>query len=296
MIPRVFIPQSLIRQIQEECDKHPHVETGGRLLGTVTAKKSTLDIRVTCLIDAGPNASRSCTSFFQDREYQNRELQRIYRLDPKIEHLGNWHSHHCNGYPELSSGDKETYKKTVNHLHHHLDIFLALLITPGSNGCKYDHKFSIFRRGVEEIIDMPSGLVWITKCLPKTFPKPALPVLPKKASSTWIKDNAIIKEAFPKIRPYFRNQRLVWKGKMAIGKKECILEATETPSKTWKIRANTHKDCIRAVNSQKPATASKALIAFYVKALAKPKPTVRTRSLSCRRMPLKRGRYRVRVL
>ena len=54
------------------------------------------------VIEPGPNARRTRTSFFQDGDHQTEVFRRIEAEDPSIEHLGNWHTHHVNGYPTLS--------------------------------------------------------------------------------------------------------------------------------------------------------------------------------------------------
>jgi len=45
-------------------------ETGGRLLGFYTWRKTDLHIDVKATLPAGPKARRSAVSFFQDGEYQ----------------------------------------------------------------------------------------------------------------------------------------------------------------------------------------------------------------------------------
>ena len=51
-----------------------------------------------------------------------------------IEHLGNWHTHHVNGYPNLSGGDVATYRRIVNHELHNLDFFYAAAGDVASRG------------------------------------------------------------------------------------------------------------------------------------------------------------------
>ena len=77
---------------------------------------------------------------------------------PEIEHLGNWHTHHVNGYPTLSGGDKTTYFKTVNHEKHNTDFFYALLVVSKNRGGnpRYAVKHFIFRRGDDAIYEIPA--------------------------------------------------------------------------------------------------------------------------------------------
>ena len=131
---RVEIADEVIESVFEECDRYDHEETGGRVIGHSAVDRGTLVIRANGLIEAGPMARRTRTSFFQDGNYQTDVFRRIEAEDPSIEHLGNWHTHHMNGYPTLSTGDKETYRRIVNHELHNIDFFYALLVTNRKEG------------------------------------------------------------------------------------------------------------------------------------------------------------------
>lgn len=116
--------------IVEECDRFDTHETGGALIGTYRYDPDIgLVITVSGVIDAGPKARRTAVSFFKDGEYQEKIFRQIERRPPDIEHLGNWHTHHVNGYPTLSPGDCTTYHKNVNSSNHNTDFWYALLIT-----------------------------------------------------------------------------------------------------------------------------------------------------------------------
>ena len=131
---RVEIVGEVLESVFEECDRYDHEETGGRIIGHVEVDRGTLVIRANGLIEAGPKARRTRTSFFQDGNYQTEVFRRIEAEDPSIEHLGNWHTHHMNGYPTLSAGDMATYRRIVNHELHNLDFFYALLVTHRNEG------------------------------------------------------------------------------------------------------------------------------------------------------------------
>ncbi len=60
--------------------------------------------------------------------YQEALFRRIEARDPSIEHVGTWHSHHCNGLETLSGGDIDGYFKTVNKPAYNLDFFVASLV------------------------------------------------------------------------------------------------------------------------------------------------------------------------
>ena len=121
----VSIAKEALESIFDECDRYDIDETGGRLVGSYRQKGTEYDIEVLGVIPPGPNAQRSPTSFFQDGEYQEKVFRSIEERHPNVEHLGNWHTHHVNGYPTLSGGDKTTYFKIVNHEKHNTDFLLC---------------------------------------------------------------------------------------------------------------------------------------------------------------------------
>ena len=133
---RVEIAGQALESVFEECDRYDHVETGGRVIGHFTTDGDSLVIQARGVIEPGPNARRSRTSFFQDGDHQTEVFRRIEAEDPSIEHLGNWHTHHVNGYPTLSGGDRATYRRVVNHQLHNPDFFYALLVTHRNDGRK----------------------------------------------------------------------------------------------------------------------------------------------------------------
>ena len=126
----------------------------------------TLVVRAAGVIDPGPNARRTSTSFFQDGDYQTEVFRRLEAKDPSIEHLGNWHTHHVNGYPTLSTGDLATYRRTVNHELHNTDFFYALLVTHRNEGRsgleRYAVRHYVFFRGDDAVHEVGSGNVRVT--------------------------------------------------------------------------------------------------------------------------------------
>ncbi|MXX62701.1 MAG: hypothetical protein F4X04_05875 [Holophagales bacterium] len=163
---RVEIAEDILEGVFAECDRYDHEETGGRVVGHFTQERGALVVRPTALIDPGPNARRSRTSFFQDGEYQTRVFRRLEAKDPAIEHLGNWHTHHVNGYPQLSGGDVETYRRIVNHERHNLDFFYALLVTQrheGREGLKrYSVRHYVLFRGEAAVHEVSPQSVRVT--------------------------------------------------------------------------------------------------------------------------------------
>jgi len=66
--------------------------------------------------------------FMPDGEYQETMFRRIEQDDPHIEHLGSWHSHHCNGLQTLSKRDIRGYFRTVNKENYRPQFFLTSLV------------------------------------------------------------------------------------------------------------------------------------------------------------------------
>lgn len=218
----VSVRAKALHSIFDECDRYDHDETGGRILGVCSRTRDrSLHIDVSGVIEPGPNARRSSSSFFQDGDYQAQVFRRLEKAHPEIEHLGNWHTHHVNGLPTLSGGDIATYQRIVNHEKHNLDIFYALLVVarePRRQGLeRYRMRHYIFFRGDENVYEIASADVVITK-------EPAIWPVEHEAEASTVesshdvavraKDNEIIGELFPDLRPYLskRASTFYWKG------------------------------------------------------------------------------------
>ncbi len=137
---QVAIDRRVLSYVIAELSKNPQVEEGGKYIGhLLPASDSRLDgfgfvqsARVMVISDflpSGPNATRTAVELQPDGEYQEKLFRQIEELDREIEHLGTWHSHHCNGLQTLSSGDVTGYLRTVNKREYRLDYFLASLVT-----------------------------------------------------------------------------------------------------------------------------------------------------------------------
>jgi hypothetical protein len=125
--------------IAAELTKSPHVEEGGKYVGYLLPEGSSqlgalrLDhdrpaLVVTDFLPSGPMAVRTAVELLPDGEYQERLFRQLEQVDPEIEHVGTWHSHHCNGLQTLSGGDVDGYHRTVNKRAYRLDYFLASLV------------------------------------------------------------------------------------------------------------------------------------------------------------------------
>ena len=159
----VVMPAAVLSAVFDECDRYDDVETGGRIIGTFSERER-LEVRVEGMIDAGPNAKRARTSFFQDGDYQTEIFRSVESGRPEIEHVGTWHSHHCNGYPHLSDGDVETYRRTVNHRLHNIAFWYALLVTKRVRGlARYHVRHFIFFRGDDDVYEIPNEQVEVVE-------------------------------------------------------------------------------------------------------------------------------------
>ncbi len=171
---RVEIAEEVLQSVFEECDRYDGDETGGRVVGHFALDCGTLVVRAIGVIEPGPKARRTRTSFFQDGDYQTEVFRRLEAEDASIEHLGNWHTHHVNGYPTLSAGDVATYRRIVNHELHNLDFFYALLVThrrEGRDGLeRYAVRHYVLFRGEDAVHEIDSDYVRVTDA-PRIWPR-----------------------------------------------------------------------------------------------------------------------------
>ena len=223
---RVEIAGRALQSVFDECDRYDSDETGGRMVGHFALERNTLVVRARGVIEAGPSARRTRTSFFQDGEYQTEVFRRIEAEDPTVEHLGNWHTHHVNGYPNLSAGDVATYRRIVNHELHNLDFFYALLVTAcreGRTGLgRYAVRHYVLFRGDNEVYEVDPGDVRITDEV-TIWPKDAAgagdePKIDLARTNRTVAvrahDQQILAVMYPSLRPRLsaRSETFYWKG------------------------------------------------------------------------------------
>jgi hypothetical protein len=127
-----------------------NIEEGGKFLGKIYENRNQISITIYSYIDAGPRVSNSQTHIIPDGEYQENIFRVIERYDSSIEHIGSWHSHHCNGYQDLSNGDIKGYYHNVNSKDYNSDWFFVMLITSITKQ-KMEAKYYLFHRGDDEI-------------------------------------------------------------------------------------------------------------------------------------------------
>ena len=221
---KVSICEAALQSVFDECDRYDRDETGGRIVGVFDCdKKGSLNIRIAGVIEPGPNAQRSSMSFFQDGEYQAQVFRRIEEEHPQIEHLGNWHTHHVNGYPTLSGGDIKTYHRIVNHEQHNLDFFYALLVVardPSQTGLqRYQVRHYVLYRGDSRVYELDPNCIEMTQT-PAVWPATVQSQVAAAPSVNNVRatDKDALEQLYPDLRPYQskRANTLYWKGPMSL--------------------------------------------------------------------------------
>jgi len=253
---RLVIPKAALTTVFDECDGFDQDETGGRVIGTYQINDGKLEIHVSGIIEAGPQARRSNVEFFQDGAYQEQIFRKIEDQHREIEHLGNWHTHHVNGLQHLSGGDIETYHRTVNHPNHNTPFFYALLVTAKHRSSdplrRYSVKHYVFRREDEHIYELHSGQIEIVDA-PLVWPADAggrsrgkrnnEPRHEVCSNPNRAYDSEIVSEFYRGIRP-FSNAKLgmYWRGPLDLldgSKVEVVLledSAAANPTYTVTLR------------------------------------------------------------
>ena len=123
------------------------IEEGGKLLGNIIQNGNSVSINIESYIDSGPQVDNSAVHLHPDGHYQEAMFRVLERFDDGIDHIGSWHSHHCNGLPQLSTGDINGYAKDVNNYNYRPNIFVAILVTKTSYSA-FDYKAFLFFKNV----------------------------------------------------------------------------------------------------------------------------------------------------
>lgn len=176
----ILIGESVFSHILREMGKHVSQEEGGKYIGYIftpgTLQGDGIHINprahailITDFLPSGPKAVRTAVEFRPDGEYQDRLFRKIEAEDPAIEHLGTWHSHHCNGVLTLSPGDVDGYFRTIAKPAFRLDYFVASLVKYVPSGPLQEGWIDhfLFVRGLDDyyiatdsvrIVDLPPML------------------------------------------------------------------------------------------------------------------------------------------
>jgi hypothetical protein len=278
----VTIVRAALESIYDECDRYNVDETGGRLLGTFHSKGAHYDIKVTGVIDPGPAARRSSTSFFQDGDYQEKVFRAIEARHPDVEHLGNWHTHHVNGYPTLSGGDISTYHNIVNHKQHNTDFFYALLVVRKNSGNpRYDVRHYFFRRGDDSVHEIPENSIHVIEApllsaaeaeTPEGKASPAAGGRKGPGNPERAKDKDFFAEFYPRLKAQFSDKlgTFYWKGPLTLIDGSAIdivaAESADGPAPEYSIIASPKNticsDTVAGYKERAFPAARHALVAF----------------------------------
>jgi hypothetical protein len=238
---KITVAKGTLESIFDECDLYDSHETGGRLVGSYRKVGDHYEIHLHGVIGPGPQAQRTAVSFFQDGDYQENVFRKIEEQHPEVEHLGNWHTHHCNGLATLSRGDHETYHRTVNHVKHNTDFFYALLVVQKNHGGqqRYQIKHFIFHRNSSHVDEVPHSHVHVVNAPvwwagnaeaaatkhdasrhhspPAPAADPAVPHAPA-SNAERVKDQQFFSDFHPHLKALFSKSlgAFYWKGPMAL--------------------------------------------------------------------------------
>ena len=125
----IFFDDHVFDYVLHELRRYPRSEEGGKYIGYIEPSHDRKHrVVITDFLPGGPNATRTAVEFLPDGEFQETLFRQAEARDRAIEHVGSWHSHHCNGLDRLSGGDVEGYFKTVNKAAYRPDIFVASLV------------------------------------------------------------------------------------------------------------------------------------------------------------------------
>jgi len=158
----ILFDRRIFDYMLQELSKDLSVEEGGKYVGYLLTTGDPLlekigsrakrAIAIVDFLPSGPNAVRTAVELMPDGPYQEALFREIEKRDAAIEHVGTWHSHHCNGLRRLSNEDVAGYLRTVNNPSYRPNYLVASLVkdVPGNakeNGW-IDH--FLFIRGVTE--------------------------------------------------------------------------------------------------------------------------------------------------
>jgi hypothetical protein len=134
----VLFDRRIFDYMLQELSKNLSVEEGGKYVGYLLkpgdplweriGSRAAQAIVIVDFLPSGPNAVRTAVELMPDGPYQEALFREIEQRDSAIEHVGTWHSHHCNGLRTLSDGDVKGYRRTVNKAAYRPDFLVASLV------------------------------------------------------------------------------------------------------------------------------------------------------------------------
>ncbi|MBN2068490.1 MAG: hypothetical protein JW739_02530 [Opitutales bacterium] len=145
---RIYIYESELCAISQQVVQFPDKETGGDCFGLWTHQGCPVVQRV---IGPGENARADRTSFYQDVAFLSEEGLRLQQAHG-LQHIGQWHSHHCLGLSLPSNHDDRTIYSAMSK--YGLSRFCLLIATLDELFVPALHSF-LYREP-----DLRNGLHW----------------------------------------------------------------------------------------------------------------------------------------
>lgn len=123
-LERVWVNEKVVAGIRSDANQHYPLETGGVLLGYLSATEAV----VTRFLDGGPHAIRSRASFTPDQGYHVDSIAQVYRESLcSTVYLGDWHSH-PDGPLALSRKDRTTLHRIATYSEARIPTPLVMII------------------------------------------------------------------------------------------------------------------------------------------------------------------------
>lgn len=187
--PKVMIHQDVLSRSAEYVWAEPHREVGGKFVGieiwpgTPPPQSKYLETlgyywnewskqHALCILGSippGPNAQQTATSLLPDGDFQYNMWRSIERIEPRVDHLGSWHSHHPNGLRSFSYGDRRHYASAVSDTRYNSNFFVAGLCFD-SHGLARG-KFDLYCRAApDHPIPLSKGSIQVIDKVPSLEP------------------------------------------------------------------------------------------------------------------------------
>jgi len=107
------VSEGVIDEMTSEAGLSAPNETGGMFLGWENNQRN--EVVVLASVGAGPNATRTPTSFHPDGDWQQEQLAAAYEYSSGVvTYLGDWHVHPAGGFG-MSRRDRRTMARTAAH-------------------------------------------------------------------------------------------------------------------------------------------------------------------------------------
>lgn len=138
----VLVPASVMREMEEEAERHAPHETGGVLLGFADHVNPRW-VQITLQVGPGPHAVHENHHFEPDAMWQTQQVAAAYASSGRISaYLGDWHSH-PHGTKRPSGLDRSTARRIALCKEARAPHPL-ILILHGESG---DWQLAVYRRG-----------------------------------------------------------------------------------------------------------------------------------------------------